>query len=121
MELRSLISASTLRRITLPEFNVKLAYIVSLIGFSIDQISTRIGLTFPNVFERNQATVRLLNSGTWLYVDFFLALFTILVSHMVISNWGFKHRKFIALFPLTFGALKLLTGFLNLNLIVSLI
>jgi hypothetical protein len=121
MELRSLISESTLKRITSLDFYVKLAYIVSLIGFSIDQISTRIGLTFPNVFERNQATVRLLNSGTWLYVDFLLALFTILVSHMVISNWGFKHRKFIALFPLTFGALKLLTGLLNLNLIVSLI
>jgi len=105
MELRSLISASTPRRRAFPEFNVKLAYIV---------------LTFPNVFERNQATVRLLNSGTWLYVDFFLALFTIMVSHMVISRWGFKHRRLIALFPLTFGALKLLTGLLNLNLIVSL-
>jgi len=120
MALRSLISEYTLIRRAFPEFNVKLAYIVSLIGFSIDQISTRIGLTFPNVFERNQATVQLLNSGTWLYVDFFLALFTILVSHMVISRWGFKHRKFVALFPLTFGALKLLTGLLNLNLIFSL-
>jgi hypothetical protein len=120
MEFRSFISTSTLKRKALSEFNVKLAYLVSLIGFSIDQISTRMGLTFPNVFERNQTTVRFLNSGTWLYVDFFLALFTILVSHLVISKWGFKHRNLIALFPLTFGALKLLTGFLNLNLIVSL-
>jgi hypothetical protein len=120
MAIRTFINSSSLKLKSFPNFNVKFAYLVSLLGFSMDQISTRIGLTFPHIFERNPATLRLLNAGTWLYVDFFIALFTILVSHMVILKGGFKHRKFVALFPLTFGALKLLTGLLNINLIVSL-
>jgi hypothetical protein len=120
MAIRSLLDSSSLRLKSFPDFNMKFAYLISLIGFSIDQISTRIGLTFPHIFEKNPVTLQLLNAGTWLYIDFFFALFTIIVSHIVMLKWGFKHRKFIALFPLTFGALKLLTGLHNINLIVSL-
>lgn len=97
-----------------------LSYAVSVLGFAVDQASTRIGLTISNVVETNQVALQLMNNGLWLYVDLAVVLLTILITRLVIERWSFRYRYAVALFPLTFGALKLVTGMLNFFLCLTL-
>jgi len=92
----------------------KITYLVSILGCSIDQLSTRIGLTNSNLCELNPLTAFLMATGIWLYVDIAAVLMTILVSYLIIEHWSFKYKRFILLFPFTFGFLKLLTGISNI-------
>ena len=47
----------------------KLSYILSPMGVLIDQISTRIGLAHPMIYEANQNVKIILDKGLWFYVD----------------------------------------------------
>ena len=96
---------------------VYIAYLFSFIGFATDQISTRFGITNPNIIEINPTTMHLMDAGLWLYADIVAVLFTILVSQLIIKHWNFKYRELIALTPSTYGALKLVTGILNFHLL----
>jgi len=98
---------------------VNIAYLFSFIGFAADQISTRFGITNPNIIEINPTTLHLMDVGLWLYADILAVLFTILVSQFIIKHWNFKYRDLIALMPSTYGVLKLVTGILNLHLILT--
>ena len=98
---------------------VNIAYLFSFIGFAADQISTRFGITNPNIIEINPTTLHLMDVGLWLYADILAVLFTILVSQFIIKHWNFKYRDLIALMPSTYGLLKLITGILNLHLILT--
>ena len=99
---------------------VILSYAVSFIGIAVDQGSTRIGLTIPNVVETNQVALHLMNAGLWFYADFAAVLLMILITRLVIERWSFRYRHAVALFPLTFGALKLVTGMSNFFLCLTL-
>ena len=98
---------------------VNIAYLFSFIGFMADQISTRFGITNPNIIEINPTTLHLMDAGLWLYADIIAVLFTILVSQFIIKYWNFKYRDLIALMPSTYGVLKLVTGILNLHLVLT--
>ena len=98
---------------------VNIAYLFSFIGFAADQISTRFGITNPNIIEINPTTLHLMDAGLWLFADIIAVLFTILVSQFIIKYWNFKYRDLIALMPSTYGVLKLVTGILNLHLILT--
>ncbi len=97
-----------------------LSYAVSVLGFAVDQASTRLGLTFSNVVETNQVALHLMNAGLWLYADLAAVLLTILITRLVIERWSFRYKHAVALFPLTFGALKLVTGMSNFFLCLTL-
>lgn len=84
-----------------------------------DQITTRFGITNLNIIEINPTTLHLMDAGLWLYADIIAVFFTILVSYSIIKYWNFKHRDLIALMPLTYGVLKLVTGILNLHLVLT--
>jgi hypothetical protein len=99
---------------------VILSYIISVLGFAVDQASTRIGLTISNVVETNQVALHLMNAGLWLYTDLAAVLLTIFIAKLVIERWSFKYRHTVALFPLTFGTLKLVTGMSNFFLYLTL-
>jgi len=94
----------------------KLAYLVSLIGFGADQLSTRLGLTSPLIFEKNHMTGRLMEMGMWLPVDLLAFLVTVSISQIIIRRWDFKYRWAIILLPFTYGILKLITGISNFYL-----
>lgn len=100
---------------------VNIAYLFSFIGFMADQISTRFGITNPNIIEINPTTLHLMDAGLWLYADIIAVLFTILVSQFIIKYWNFKYRDLIALMPSTYGVLKLVTGILNFSLLSTFI
>lgn len=94
----------------------KLAYLISLIGFGADQLSTRLGLTSPLIFEKNHATGCLMKMGMWLPMDFFAVLITVSIAQIMIRRWDFKYRRAIILLPFTYGILKLITGISNFYL-----
>jgi hypothetical protein len=98
----------------------KLSYILSPLGVFIDQISTRIGLTHPMIYEANQNVKILLDKGLWLYVDITIIFVMILICRLIVDNWNFKNRRVVFLGPLTFGILKTITGIRNLSLYLSL-
>ena len=97
---------------------VKFSYFLSFFGVLLDQFSTRIGLINPNIIELNTYTVIMMDYGIWIIIDLLAVFLTILLTHFVIKFWNFKYRQIIALFPCTFGVLKLLTGLSNISLIV---
>jgi uncharacterized membrane protein YqjE len=94
----------------------KLAYLVSLIGFGADQLSTRLGLTSSLIFEKNHMTGRLMEMGMWLPVDLLAVLVIVSISQIIIRRWDFKYRWAIILLPFTYGVLKLITGISNFYL-----
>lgn len=96
---------------------VKCSYLLSFIGVLLDQFSTRFGLKNPNIIEMNTYTVIMMDYGIWLIIDLLAVFITILLTHFIIKFWNFKYRQIIALFPYTFGVLKLLTGLSNISLI----
>ena len=98
---------------------VKCSYLLSFIGVLLDQFSTRFGLKNPNIIEMNNYAVIMMDYGIWIIVDLLAVFITILLTHFIIKLWNFKYRQLIALFPYTFGVLKLLTGLSNISLIIS--
>jgi hypothetical protein len=99
----------------------KICYLLSFCGVLFDQLSTRIGLTHPLIFETNMFVVYLMKNGLWLYVDILAIVFCIIISHIYIKKSNFKYRNIIMFLPFTFGTLKLLTGISNFLLYFSLI
>lgn len=97
----------------------KIIYLMPILGCAIDQLSTRIGLTNSNLYELNPRVTYLMVVGIWLYVDIAAVLITILVSYLVMKHWDFKYKRFILLFPLTLGLLKILAGINNIHLYIT--
>ena len=106
---------SNWRRIDLLRLFEGLAYILSICGIMMDQLSTRIGLSRPNIVELNPRAVYLMNLGMYLYVDIFIAFSMIAFCYLTIKFWGFKNRWAILFLPFTFGVLRLSTGILNIH------
>jgi hypothetical protein len=98
---------------------VKFSYLLSFIGVLLDQLSTRFGLKNPNIIEMNNYAVIMMDYGIWIIIDLLAVIITILLTHFLIKCCNFKYRQIIAFFPFTFGVLKLVTGFLNISLIIS--
>ena len=96
---------------------VKCSYLLSFIGVLLDQFSTRFGLKNPNIIEMNTYAIIMMDYGIWIIIDLLVVIITILLTHSIIKFWNFKYRQIIALFPFTFGVLKLLTGLSNISLI----
>lgn len=67
----------------------------------------------------NNYAVIMMDNGIWIMIDLLAVIITILLTHFLIKCWSFKYRQIIALFPFTFGVLKLVTGLLNISLIIS--
>jgi hypothetical protein len=98
---------------------VTFSYFLSFLGVLLDQISTRFGLGNLNLIEMNPYVVIMMEYGIWIIIDLIAVLVTILFTHYVIKFWNFKFRQLLALFPFSFGVLKLVTGLSNIILIIS--
>ncbi len=98
---------------------VTFSYLLSFLGVLLDQTSTRFGLRNLNLIEMNPYTVIMMDYGIWIIIDLIAVLVTILFTHYVIKFWNFKFRQLLALFPFSFGVLKLVTGLSNIILIIS--
>jgi len=91
------------------------SYIISICGIMMDQFSTRMGLSRPDIIELNPRAVYLMNLGIYLYVDVFTAFLIITFCYLIIKYWNFKNKQVILFLPFIFGILRLLTGILNIH------
>ena len=94
-------------------------YLFPMVGYIIDQISTRIGLSNPSFQELNPLTEQLLHAGLWFYFDTAVAFAIISSTYLIISKWGFRYKSLVLLTPLTYGHMKLITGINNFFLYFS--
>lgn len=96
-----------------------MVYLLPVVGYIVDQVSTRIGLTNPALQELNPVTEHLLQAGLWLYFDAAVAISIISSTYLIVRKWGFRYRSLVLLTPLTYGLMKVLTGISNFILYFS--
>jgi len=97
-----------------------LSYIFSLLGIFMDQVSTRLGLLNPLIFEGNPNVAWMLELGIWLPIDLTILAVMILSCKLIVDQWNFVNRRVVYFCPLTYGVLRLITGISNFLLLVSL-
>jgi hypothetical protein len=95
--------------------------IISLLlsGFLIDQITTRIGLTFENVYEKNTTTIALLNNNIWLPVDLSLTLLLMIIPVKINEIYQDKIVNLFYVFPLICGLIRLYTCTQNVLILLK--
>ena len=98
----------------------KLSYLLSILGIFTDQVSTRLGLLHPMVYEGNPNVAWMLDLGIWLPIDISILAVMILSCKLVVDHWGFVNRRVVYFCPLTYGVLRLITGLSNFLLLASL-
>lgn len=98
----------------------KLSYILSLLGTFTDQVSTRLGLLHPMIYEGNPNVAWMLDLGIWLPVDISILAVMIISCKIVVDHWDFVNRRVVYFCPLTYGVLRLITGLSNFLLLASL-
>ena len=97
------------------------AYFFVIVGFFLDQISTRMVLTQPLAYEANLYVSRLMASGMWLLNDLFFVAVAIGIPFCFIRITLFKNRHYILLFPYIFGILKILASFWNFYILFKIL
>jgi hypothetical protein len=95
---------------------LKIPYLVSLFGCFLDQLTTRIGLTNPSLYEMNPIASAMMEQGIWLYVDVSIVIVSIVVTYFILKKWTFEFKRVILLYPFSLGLLKTLAGIHNLAL-----
>lgn len=93
-----------------------LTYLALLLGLTIDQITTFIGINYFNLYEANNIARSLMNIGIWSYVDILICLIFIKLLQFIINR--FKEGKILLIFPLLAGIFRILVGISNLLLFI---
>lgn len=85
------------------------AYALAVIGVIADQLTTRLAISNPYIFERNPNVIWLMEKGLWAHFDAALLIVSIGISAVIMRKWKFYNRWVILLFfvvgfVLRFGA-----------------
>lgn len=99
------------------EVQENVAYIVLIIGSTLDQISTRIGLTYPYIYEVNPFTQWLQAKGLWLVFDTFILILLISPLSIILKENKAKELQVLLFIPMIIGFVRLIIGVSNLLLI----
>lgn len=97
-----------------------IAYVIAVMGMVGDQVSTRLGLTRPEIYESNLHVALLRGWELWLPFDLAVLLFSIGLPALFIRRCRVGGRWVILAFPLIFGVARLLSTIWNFRLIFSL-
>jgi hypothetical protein len=97
----------------------RFTYIIASLGVICDQLSTRLGLTYPNIIESNVITRFLMKVNLWLVYDLSLLSITILTSYFFIRIGNWKNKQLVLLYPMIFGLFRLFVSLLNFQTILS--
>ena len=98
-------------------------YAVMVFGAIADQVSTRIGLTHPDIYETNPVSRYLMGIGMWLPFDIIVISLMIGVLFVILRKWNWKytHKCAILAYPYTYGIVRLMAGIWNISLFCSMI
>ena len=100
-------------------FLERLAYIISITGMVGDQISTRLGLSLPNIYETNHFVASLMSQGLWLSFDLLMLSFTLLLPFFLMRFTNIEERNTALIFPFLFGCGRIVATISNLSLFFS--
>jgi uncharacterized membrane protein SirB2 len=89
------------------------AYITAILGMVSDQMSTRLGLMLPNVFESNPFVASLLSQGLWLPFDLLILITSIVLPLFFMRVTSFEDKNMILTFPLIFGVIRIFASVSN--------
>jgi hypothetical protein len=92
------------------------SYLFLVLGITLDQISTKIGLSNYNLLESNYITARLIDFGLWGYFDFLICTMFIAITYVSYRAFPEEKNKIVFAFPLITGVIRLLAGIMNLRL-----
>lgn len=93
------------------------AYTVLITGATLDQISTRIGLRFRDVYEVNPFARWLQSRGLWSVFDASFLLLLILQLYVILRVTKAREFNVLLLIPLIVGFVRLIIGVWNLQLL----
>lgn len=99
------------------EVQENVAYIVLIIGSALDQVSTRICLTYKYIYEINLFVWRLQAKGLWFVFDAFFLILLILQLSLILKENKANELQSLLLTPMIIGFIRLIIGVSNLLLI----
>lgn len=94
------------------------AYFLLIIGALGDWVSTRFGVSLGLV-EGNLMAASLMSSGRWIWTDFLVVAFCIMVPYVLNRVVKTRAVGYFIGFPLVAGIIKIGVSLWNLNLILS--
>ena len=97
-----------------------ISYMSALLGMLGDQLSTRLGLTVPGIYESNQFAAQMMERGMWLPFDILVLAIAVALPALLIHKTRVQGRWVTLSFPLLFGAARLFATVWNLRLFILL-
>jgi len=97
------------------------SYATMIFGTAADQISTRIGISHPEIYESNSLPRYLMTIGLWLPFDVIFISSMIAVIFIILRKWKFRDRWTILAYPYTYGVIRFLAGIWNTFLYCSIV
>ena len=94
----------------------KITYLLLIGGFSLDHITTIIGIHYYSLYETNFIVRNLIDAGLWGITDLFICSILIIVLRKVMDRDN--SLQFLLLLPMVSGILRLFVGLSNLFLIL---
>jgi len=94
------------------------SYLWLVIGSVADEITTRIGLTFPGVYEANEFARELMGKGLWLAYDISLVALSIIGVSCFYKIIDKRYRDVILLYPILLGTFRLTAAIWNIIIIL---
>lgn len=94
-----------------------LSYCILILGTLGDYISTHVGLTYENLWERNSLTRQLLANQMWLPVNLVIIMFGIAIPFFII-RFSKEDDIYILSFPIVHGITRLFACIWNYSLII---
>ena len=92
------------------------SYSFLLLGISIDQFSTRLGLSRYNLVESNIFAARLMNFGVWGYYDLLVSLAFIGITYISYRKTLAMKNDLVFVLPVISGTVRLFAGLMNIVL-----
>ena len=97
----------------------KTAYLTAALGTVTDHFSTQVALLSPKIRELNQFTLMLRELDLWIHFDVFLIAVSLLLPALIMRRSSFKGRWGILVFPLFYGAARLVAAIHNVFVLYS--
>lgn len=94
------------------------SYLWLVIGSVADEVTTRIGLTYPNIYEGNEFASRLMDKGLWLVFDTSIVLLSIIGVSYCYNKLDKSYRNMILAYPIVLGTLRLIAAIWNICIIL---
>jgi len=95
-----------------------LSYYILTLGTLGDYISTHIGLTYVNLWERNPITRQFVANRMWLPVNLIIVMLGISIPFLIIRFSKENYYRYILSFPIVYGMIRLSACIWNYSLII---